>query len=122
MGRKKNFDTKVVLHQVSLTFIEKGYNGTSIDDLVRATGLLRGSLYSSFGSKQGLFIQALEYSLNDPENPDNYGLLLVAMLELSSRSKKVKTILLDWLSSHNQELVSKELGLKILQHAHLIEE
>lgn len=122
MGRKKSFDTEVVLHQVSLTFIKNGYNGTSIDDLVEATGLLRGSLYGSFGSKQGLFIQALEHSLSDSDNPDSYGLLLVAMLELSSRSKKVKTILLDWLSNHNQKLVSKELGVALLQHAHLIEE
>ena len=54
MGRKKSFDTSDVLSQIGQLFIEKGYNGTSLDDIVERTGLLRGSLYATFGSKQGM--------------------------------------------------------------------
>ncbi|WP_408649259.1 helix-turn-helix domain-containing protein [Streptomyces herbicida] len=33
-------------------FAERGYEGTSVDDLVRALGVHRGSLYKVFGSKR----------------------------------------------------------------------
>lgn len=36
-------------------FIETGYHGTSVDDLSRATGLSKGSLYGAFGDKEALF-------------------------------------------------------------------
>jgi TetR/AcrR family transcriptional regulator, transcriptional repressor for nem operon len=37
----------------------RGYEGTSIDDLVKALNLHRGSLYKAFGSKRGLFLAVL---------------------------------------------------------------
>ena len=41
-------------------FTEKGYNGTSMDDLVQATGLSRSSIYDTFGDKHGLFLKTLD--------------------------------------------------------------
>jgi TetR/AcrR family transcriptional repressor of nem operon len=40
-------------------FWTKGYAGTSIQDLVEGTELLRGSLYHSFGDKRSLYVQTL---------------------------------------------------------------
>ena len=42
------------------TFNETGYHGTSVDDLSRATGLSKGSLYGAFGDKQALFRRVFE--------------------------------------------------------------
>ncbi|MFJ3905647.1 TetR/AcrR family transcriptional regulator [Streptomyces sp. NPDC090025] len=42
------------------TFWDKGYAGTSAQDLVDSTGLGRGSLYNTFHSKRGLFEAALK--------------------------------------------------------------
>jgi TetR/AcrR family transcriptional repressor of nem operon len=42
-----------------LLFWTQGYAGTSIQDLVEVTELLRGSLYHSFGDKRSLYIQTL---------------------------------------------------------------
>lgn len=42
-----------------VVFWRQGYAGTSIADLVEATGLQRQSLYNAFGDKQGLFNAAL---------------------------------------------------------------
>ena len=41
-------------------FWTRGYNGTSLVDLIDGTGLSRGSLYKAFGDKHGLFLSALD--------------------------------------------------------------
>ena len=60
MGRPQLFDHAAVLDAALKTFWEKGYTATSMADLCRATGLQPGSLYHSFGSKEGLFIRVIE--------------------------------------------------------------
>jgi TetR/AcrR family transcriptional regulator, transcriptional repressor for nem operon len=60
MPRVKLFNEDVVLENATRLFWSKGYNGTSIDDLVKATGISRSSLYDSFGDKHGLFIRSLQ--------------------------------------------------------------
>lgn len=56
----KQFDEDEVRDRILEAFWEGGFEGTSIDDLVRATGLKRGSLYNSFGDKEEMFLQALD--------------------------------------------------------------
>ena len=41
-------------------FWRQGYDGTSVDDLLEATGLHKGSLYKAFGDKRALYIASLE--------------------------------------------------------------
>jgi len=61
MPKKKQFDETEVLVKAKELFSEKGYNGTSMDDLVQATGLSRSSIYDTFGDKHGLFLKSLNY-------------------------------------------------------------
>ena len=42
-------------------FWRKGYQATSVQDLVEATGVNRGSLYDTFGDKHGLFLEAVAH-------------------------------------------------------------
>lgn len=44
-------------------FWRQGYEATSIDDLVVASGLKRGSMYAAFGDKRGLFLAVLDHYL-----------------------------------------------------------
>ncbi|HEY3598811.1 MAG TPA: TetR/AcrR family transcriptional regulator [Paraburkholderia sp.] len=60
-GRPRQFDTNAVLAKAGKVFWGHGYHATSIDDLVKATGVLRGSLYGVFGDKHGLMLAALDY-------------------------------------------------------------
>ena len=60
MPKVKQFDEADVLGKAKKVFTEKGYNGTSMDDLVQATGLSRSSIYDTFGDKHGLFLKALQ--------------------------------------------------------------
>lgn len=61
MPRPREFEPDTVLNQVMLRFWWQGYRATSIEDLVRATGVKPGSLYSAFpGGKRALFLKSLE--------------------------------------------------------------
>lgn len=59
MGRTREFDTEAVVERAVEVFRRLGYEATSIQDLVAATGIGRGSLYAAFGSKDGLYVAAL---------------------------------------------------------------
>ncbi len=61
MPRPREFEPETVLDQAMLRFWERGYRATSIEDLVKATGVKPGSLYSAFpGGKHALFVKSLE--------------------------------------------------------------
>jgi TetR/AcrR family transcriptional repressor of nem operon len=59
VGRPRGFDEDQVLDAAMGVFWRKGYEGTSLADLLAATGLHKGSLYQSFGDKHTLFVTAL---------------------------------------------------------------
>lgn len=61
MARRREFDIDKALKAVMHLFWEKGYEGTSYNDLSIATGLVRPSLYAAFGNKEELFLKAIEH-------------------------------------------------------------
>ncbi|MFJ9179166.1 TetR/AcrR family transcriptional regulator [Streptomyces sp. NPDC102360] len=60
MAGKKQFDIDMALDAAMIQFWRAGYADTSVDDLSRATGLNRSSIYSSLGDKDALFMRCLE--------------------------------------------------------------
>ncbi len=60
MNRTRTFDPHTTLSQVVDLFSSKGYSETSMEDIVRTTGVSRYGLYGTFGNKRELFEQALE--------------------------------------------------------------
>jgi TetR/AcrR family transcriptional repressor of nem operon len=78
MAGVKQFDRADVLDRAMALFWRRGYEATSIRDLVAATGINRGSIYASFGDKRGMFLAVLDHygekfakpmmmELNDPD-------------------------------------------------------
>jgi AcrR family transcriptional regulator len=76
-GRPAVFDRDIALREAMNLFWERGYEGTSFDDLIAAMGISASSFYNSFGSKESLYCEAtrsyLEWAgqwffaiLNDP--------------------------------------------------------
>ena len=59
-GRPKTFDRSVALNQAMKLFWERGYIGTSFDDLIDAMGISPSSFYNTFGSKERLYHEATE--------------------------------------------------------------
>src|SRR5262245_6142912 len=59
MARPREFDEGEVLDAIVSTFWSRGFEATSIQDIVEATGLSRASLYGAFGDKEKLFERAI---------------------------------------------------------------
>ncbi len=60
MARPREFDPDDVLDKAVLLFWRKGYEATSVQDLVEELGVNRGTMYNTWGSKHGLFLAALD--------------------------------------------------------------
>jgi len=60
MARPAEFDRREVLDKAMEVFWRTGFTATSVADLVNATSLKPGSLYSAFDSKRGLFVEVID--------------------------------------------------------------
>ncbi|MGW3289891.1 TetR/AcrR family transcriptional regulator [Streptomyces sp. NPDC001002] len=60
MPRTKEFDPDTALQSALELFWRRGYEATSMADLVEHLGIGRASLYATFGSKHELYLKALD--------------------------------------------------------------
>lgn len=67
MGRPREFEIEDALDATAKAFWSRGYEATSLEDLMKATGLHKGSLYKAFGGKHDLFKRSLEHYLRQVE-------------------------------------------------------
>jgi TetR/AcrR family transcriptional repressor of mexJK operon len=65
--RQKRTDTKrdKIVRSAAKLFLEKGYDGVSINDIIDAVGGSKGTIYSNFGSKEKLFEAVVEQMCKD---------------------------------------------------------
>jgi len=82
MARTKDFDESEVLKKAVCLFWDKGYNGTSMQDLVDGLGISRSSLYDTFGDKHQLYLKALDNYRQD------YGGHLCSLTRESASTKE----------------------------------
>ena len=59
-GRPLSFDRDAALETAMHVFWERGYEAASISDLTSAMGITPPSLYTAFGDKEQLFLEAIE--------------------------------------------------------------
>jgi AcrR family transcriptional regulator len=97
MARPREFDRDEALVKATAVFWDKGYAATSTDDLLKAMGIGRQSLYNAFGDKRALYLEALEryqaestashlHRLDDPASPlEGLRALLVGLIPKDDR-------------------------------------
>jgi AcrR family transcriptional regulator len=61
IGRPRGFDRDAALEAAMFLFWRKGFAATSMSDLCDAMGISSPSLYAAFGSKEALYLEAVEY-------------------------------------------------------------
>jgi AcrR family transcriptional regulator len=66
-GRPLSFDRQAALQQAMLTFWRHGYETTSISDLTSAMGVTAPSIYTAFGDKKRLFLEAMRLYAGSPD-------------------------------------------------------
>ncbi len=60
-GRKRGFDKEQALIAAMDVFWKKGFVGASLSDLTQSMGINKPSMYSTFGNKEALFVQATQF-------------------------------------------------------------
>ena len=61
VGRPREFDRDAALEAAMLLFWRKGFATTSMNELCDAMGVRSPSLYAAFGSKEALYLEAMEH-------------------------------------------------------------
>lgn len=116
MGRPRQFDETSALNAAAAAFRQRGYAATSIDHLVEATGVHRGSLYGAFGSKHGLFLRVLEAVAPPSTDPaDRLDVVLIALLELAPDDPRVRERVVALLEEAG--VTEEQLGRRLLVRA-----
>ena len=67
-GRPLSFDREAALRQAMLTFWRYGYETASVADLTAAMGISAPSLYTAYGDKKQLFLEAMRLYAGDPDD------------------------------------------------------
>lgn len=68
MARQKEFNPDNIINKALALFRQRGYEATSVNDLVQHLGIGRGSLYNTFGNKHDLYLAALDRYLEESED------------------------------------------------------
>ena len=69
-GRPLSFDREAALEKAMLLFWERGYEATSIADLTAALGVTPPSIYTAFGDKKRLFLEAMRRYVGSGDTPE----------------------------------------------------
>jgi TetR/AcrR family transcriptional repressor of nem operon len=109
MSRNKSFNQTEVLTKIQELFSHKGFNGTSVDDLVQASGLSRSSLYDTFGDKENLFAETFLLYRNASTRE--------MIHEIESSTDIKKTIAAIFESIYEDSLNKKKLGCMMVNTA-----
>lgn len=116
MGRPRGFDEAIAVDAAAAVFRRGGYAAASVDHLVEATGMHRGSLYNAFGSKHGLFLRVLDAAADPDADPgDRLDVLLVALLELAAVDVRVRDRAAGMIDEYG--LTAEQLGERLLARA-----
>lgn len=117
MARPRNFDEDDVIDRAAHAFGRFGYAACSVDDLVDATGLQRGSLYKVFGSKRGLFEHVMRKVLvaDWHRDPAALDLMITALREMAGIDAPIAALCHAALAAYSGD-AALLLGVRLLHH------
>ena len=102
VARRPQFDREAVVRQAMEVFWIDGYQGASMSRLSEAMGLGPGSIYAAFGSKEGLFREALEIYVGDIRR------------RVAKVDRPPKALLTAWFRAHIESASNGQRGCLLL--------
>ena len=90
MGRPPLVDRDTALERIMYRFWRTGFHSTSLDDLLEASGMHRGSFYRTFGDKRAAFDAALALYVQRVAESD----VLPALTSTGSPMTRLQTLLI----------------------------
>ena len=69
VGRQREFCTSEALENAMKVFWKHGYLGASLAELTEAMGISKPSMYGTYGNKEKLFVQAVDYYIEHFASP-----------------------------------------------------
>jgi TetR/AcrR family transcriptional repressor of nem operon len=135
-GRPQEFDRENALERAMDLFWTSGYEATGMQALTKHMGISRQSLYNTFGDKQSLLLQAIEFYdkrlfkkwrelLLTPDSPLKGLKVFFQFMEVYATSEQFRGCLFANTTlelSHREQEVNKLLKKKALKSDCLIEE
>lgn len=70
-GRPLSFDRDQAIQKAMLLFWQHGYEATSLNDLTAALNVTPSSIYTAFGDKKRLFLEAVQRYVSGPVNAES---------------------------------------------------
>ena len=70
-GRPLSFDREQAVQKAMLLFWQHGYEATSLNDLTAALNVTPSSIYTAFGNKKRLFLEAVQCYVSGPINAES---------------------------------------------------
>lgn len=92
-GRPRQFDETEVVEAALNVFWLKGYDAASLDDLAKAMGMNRPSIYRAFGDKEAIFLRTMEAFAQKLEM--GFGKTMVGDDDIRTRLKAFLSMSLD---------------------------
>jgi len=65
MNRPRQYDREEVLAKTTNLFWERGFEATSMNDIVTRTGVQKFSIYNEFGDKEKLFLACIDHYIRN---------------------------------------------------------
>jgi AcrR family transcriptional regulator len=94
IGRPRGFDRDAALEAAMFLFWRKGFAATSMNDLCDAMGISSPSLYAAFGSKEALYLEAVEHYVRTQGPP-----VWDKLAEGSTARAGIENLLIAWTES-----------------------
>ncbi len=94
IGRPRGFDRDAALEAAMFLFWRKGFAATSMNDLCDAMGISSPSLYAAFGSKEALYLEAVEHYVRTQGPP-----VWDKLAEGTSARAGIENLLIAWTES-----------------------
>ena len=100
--REKSFATKnKILNAASVLFLEKGYEETTMQDIMESSGVSKGAIYHYFVSKQ----EIISFMIKDAQKHINTRFLEIADDNSLSAEEKIKAVITYFMENREQNIL-----------------